>query len=48
MWYWIVTKKILNKVGKNGEIYGIDSSNSALKIAKKWVEKHFLVLKLGW
>ena len=33
----LVTKKILNKVGKNGEVYGIDSSNSALKIAKKWV-----------
>ncbi len=32
----LVTKKILNKVGKNGEVYGIDSSNSALKIAKKW------------
>ena len=33
----LVTKKILNKVGKKGEVYGIDSSNSALKIAKKWV-----------
>ena len=33
----LVTKKILNKVGKNGEVYGIDSSYSALKIAKKWV-----------
>jgi len=33
----LVTKKILNRVGKNGEVYGIDSSNSALKIAKKWV-----------
>ena len=33
----LVTKKILNKVGKNGEVYGIDSSNSALKIAKKWI-----------
>ena len=33
----LVTKKILSKVGKNGEVYGIDSSNSALKIAKKWV-----------
>ena len=33
----LVTKKILNKVGKNGEVYGIDSSNAALKIAKKWV-----------
>ena len=32
----LVTKKILSKVGKNGEVYGIDSSNSALKIAKKW------------
>ena len=37
MWYWTCNKKILNKVGKNGEVYGIDSSNSALKIAKKWV-----------
>ena len=33
----LVTKKILNKVGKNGEVYGIDSSNAALKIAKKWI-----------
>ena len=33
----LVTKKILNTVGKNGEVYGIDSSNSALKIAKKWI-----------
>ena len=33
----LVTKKILNKIGRNGEVYGIDSSNSALKIAKKWV-----------
>jgi len=33
----LVTKKIRSKVGKNGEVYGIDSSNSALKIAKKWV-----------
>ena len=33
----LVTKKILNKVGKKGEVYGIDSSNSALKIAKKWI-----------
>jgi len=33
----LVTKKILNRVGKNGEVYGIDSSNSALKIAKKWI-----------
>ena len=33
----LVTKKILNKIGKNGEVYGIDSSNSALKIAKTWI-----------
>jgi len=33
----LVTKKILDKVGKNGEVYGIDSSIAALKIAKKWV-----------
>ena len=33
----LVTKKILNRVGKNGEVYGIDSSIAALKIAKKWV-----------
>ena len=33
----LVSKKILNKIGRNGEVYGIDSSNSALKIAKKWV-----------
>ena len=33
----LVTKKILSRVGKNGEVYGIDSSSSALKIAKKWI-----------
>ena len=33
----LVTKKLLNKVGKNGQIYAIDSSESAIKIAKRWI-----------
>jgi len=32
----LVTKKLMRKVGKNGQIFAIDSSESALKIAKKW------------
>ena len=32
----LVTKKILTKVG-NGQVYGVDSSKSALDIARKWV-----------
>ena len=32
----LVTKKLMKKVGKNGQVYAIDSSESALKIAKKW------------
>ena len=32
----LVTKKLIRKVGKNGQIYAIDSSESAIKIAKKW------------
>ena len=32
----LVTKKLLNKVGKDGQIYAIDSSESAIKIAKRW------------
>jgi len=31
-----VTKKILIKIGKRGHVIGIDSSSSAVKIAKKW------------
>ena len=31
-----VTKKILAKVGKEGHVVGIDSSSSAVKIAKRW------------
>jgi ubiquinone/menaquinone biosynthesis C-methylase UbiE len=31
-----VTKQILTKIGKNGQIVGIDSSKTAIKIAKKW------------
>jgi len=41
----LVTKKILTKVGK-GQVYGVDSSKSALDIARKWVGKkqniHFI------
>ena len=33
----LVTKKIARKVGKNGMIYAIDSSKTAINIAKKWV-----------
>ena len=32
----LVTKKLIRKVGRNGQVYAIDSSESALKIAKKW------------
>ena len=32
----LVTKKLIRKVGKNGRVYAIDSSESAIKIAKKW------------
>ena len=32
----LVTKKLISKVGKNGRVYAIDSSESAIKIAKKW------------
>ena len=42
----LVTKKILTKVGR-GQVYGVDSSTSALDIAKKWVGKkqniHFIL-----
>jgi ubiquinone/menaquinone biosynthesis C-methylase UbiE len=31
-----VTKKILAKIGKGGHVIGVDSSLSAIKIAKKW------------
>ena len=33
----LVTKKLIRKVGKKGQIYSIDSSESAIKIAKKWI-----------
>ena len=33
----LVTKKILKKIGDDGDVFGVDSSDSALKIAKKWV-----------
>ena len=32
----LVTKKLIRKVGRKGQIYAIDSSESAIKIAKKW------------
>ena len=32
----LVTKKLIRKVGSKGQIYGIDSSESAIKIARKW------------
>ena len=33
----LVTKKLIRKVGKTGKVFAIDSSESAIKIAKKWV-----------
>ena len=33
----LVTKKVARKVGKNGMIYAIDTSKTAINIAKKWV-----------
>ena len=32
----LVTKKLIRKVGRNGQVFAIDSSESAIKIAKKW------------
>jgi len=32
----LVTKKLIRKVGNEGQVYAIDSSESAIKIAKKW------------
>jgi len=32
----LVTKKLIRKVGSKGKIYAIDSSESAIKIARKW------------
>ena len=32
----LVTKKLIRKVGSNGQVYAIDSSESVIKIAKKW------------
>ena len=32
----LVTKKLIRKVGNDGQVYAIDSSESAIKIAKKW------------
>jgi len=32
----LVTKKLIRKVGLNGQVCAIDSSESAIKIAKKW------------
>jgi ubiquinone/menaquinone biosynthesis C-methylase UbiE len=34
----VVTKKIQNKIGVSGYIVGIDTSTTAIKIAKKWNE----------
>jgi ubiquinone/menaquinone biosynthesis C-methylase UbiE len=31
-----VTKKILAKIGKKGHVVGVDSSSTAIRIAKKW------------
>jgi len=33
----LVTKKLIRKVGSKGDIYATDSSESAIKIAKKWI-----------
>ena len=42
----LVTKKLIRKVGKNGQVYAIDSSESAIKIAKRWIDNsknlHFI------
>ena len=35
----VVTKKISNRVGKNGTVIGIDTSISAIKIAKRWNDR---------
>ena len=33
----LVTKKLIRKVGDKGQVFAIDSSESAIKIAKRWV-----------
>ena len=35
----VVTKEIGKKVGKSGYVVGVDTSSTAIKIAKKWNEK---------
>ena len=35
----LVTKKITAKVGISGKVFAVDTSKTALKIAKKWVDK---------
>ena len=36
----VVTKQIQKKIGKSGYVVGIDTSTTAIKIAKKWNEKN--------
>ena len=36
----VVTKQIQKKVGKSGYVIGIDTSTTAIKIAKKWNQKN--------
>ena len=33
----LVTKKLVRKVGRNGQVTAIDTSESAIKIAKRWI-----------
>jgi Methyltransferase domain. len=35
----VVTKQIQKKISKLGYVVGIDTSTTAIKIAKKWNEK---------
>jgi ubiquinone/menaquinone biosynthesis C-methylase UbiE len=36
----VVTKQIQKKIGRSGYVIGIDTSSTAIKIAKKWNEKN--------
>jgi ubiquinone/menaquinone biosynthesis C-methylase UbiE len=39
----VVTKQITKKIGKGGQVIGIDSSQTAIKIAKKWNQNKNIV-----
>jgi ubiquinone/menaquinone biosynthesis C-methylase UbiE len=40
MWNWSCNKTNSKKIGRSGYVIGIDTSSTAIKIAKKWNEKN--------